>query len=181
MTDGAPLTRSIRQAFGRRLSCCGLSRSAQSAARSSTTSCGFEASEAIPFPTADSIFSIRCGAISNRLRLAVRFSRAAIRPAETPRIATGTKPASGSTSLLAGISARDPPNPLHAGPDARGTAGSWRRCPAAPECGAGDPRSRGALRSNARAQAGSGRLAAAGFLRRLTIVGPRCGWVEDGR
>src|SRR5271163_3279808 len=33
-----------------------------------TTSCGFEASETIPIPGADSIFSSRCGAISGRLR-----------------------------------------------------------------------------------------------------------------
>jgi hypothetical protein len=39
-----------------------------SAAHRCTTSCRFEASEAIPFPGADSIFSSRCGAISGRLR-----------------------------------------------------------------------------------------------------------------
>jgi hypothetical protein len=33
-----------------------------------TRCCGSEASEAIPFPGADSIFSSRCGAISGRLR-----------------------------------------------------------------------------------------------------------------
>src|SRR5271170_4942872 len=33
-----------------------------------TRSCRFEASEPIPFPGADSIFSSRCGAISRRLR-----------------------------------------------------------------------------------------------------------------
>src|SRR5277367_1157342 len=42
---------------------------ARSAARPCTTSCGFETSEPIPFPGADSIFSSRCGAISGRLRL----------------------------------------------------------------------------------------------------------------
>jgi hypothetical protein len=45
------------------------SRSARSAARPSTTSCGFEDSETIPFPGPDSIFSSRCGAISGQLRL----------------------------------------------------------------------------------------------------------------
>jgi hypothetical protein len=34
-----------------------------------TRSCGFEASETIPFPGADSIFSSPCGTISGRLRL----------------------------------------------------------------------------------------------------------------
>src|SRR5277367_5589527 len=53
---------------------------ARSAARPCTTSCGFETSEPIPFPGAESIFSSRCGAISGRLRpFAVRHSRAAIR------------------------------------------------------------------------------------------------------
>jgi hypothetical protein len=41
---------------------------ARSAARPCTTSCGFAAFEAIPFPGADSIFPSRCGAISGRLR-----------------------------------------------------------------------------------------------------------------
>ena len=41
---------------------------ARSAARPCTTSCGFEASETIPIPGADSIFSSRCGAISGRVR-----------------------------------------------------------------------------------------------------------------
>jgi hypothetical protein len=45
-----------------------LGRSARSAARPCTRYCGFEASETIPFPGADSIFSIGCGAISGRLR-----------------------------------------------------------------------------------------------------------------
>jgi hypothetical protein len=44
---------------------------ARSAARPCTTSCGFEASETIPIPGTDSIFSSRCGAISGRLRFAV--------------------------------------------------------------------------------------------------------------
>ncbi len=46
-------------------------RSARSAARPCTRCCGFQASEPIPFPGADSIFSSRCGAISGRPRLAV--------------------------------------------------------------------------------------------------------------
>jgi hypothetical protein len=46
-------------------------RSARSAARPCTRCCGFQASEPIPFPGADSIFSSRCGAISERGRLAV--------------------------------------------------------------------------------------------------------------
>jgi hypothetical protein len=37
-----------------------------------TRCCGSEASEAIPFPGADSIFSSRCGAISGRLRFCRR-------------------------------------------------------------------------------------------------------------
>ena len=50
-------------------------------ARPSTTSCGFAASGTIPFPSANSIFSTCCGAISGRLRfcslgpLAPRFRR----------------------------------------------------------------------------------------------------------
>ena len=43
-------------------------RSARPAARPCTTSCGFEASETIPFPDPDSIFSSGCGAISGQLR-----------------------------------------------------------------------------------------------------------------
>ena len=58
---------------------------ARSAARPCTTYCGFEAFETLPFPGADSIFSSRCGAISGRLRFAVRPSRAAIPATETPR------------------------------------------------------------------------------------------------
>ena len=50
---------------------------ARSAARPSTTSCVFDASEALPFPGADSIFSRHCGAISRRLHFVVRPSRAA--------------------------------------------------------------------------------------------------------
>ena len=46
-------------------------RSARSAARPCTRCCGFEASETIPFPGADLIFSSRCGAISGRPRFAV--------------------------------------------------------------------------------------------------------------
>ena len=40
----------------------------RSAARLWTTSCGFEASETLPFPGADSIFSSPCGAISGQAR-----------------------------------------------------------------------------------------------------------------
>ena len=50
-------------------------RSARSAARPCTRCCGFQASELLPFPGADSIFSSRCGAISGRPRLAVSLSR----------------------------------------------------------------------------------------------------------
>ena len=46
---------------------------------------------AIPFPGADSIFSSRCGAISRRLRFAVRPSRAAIPTRETPRFKGSTR------------------------------------------------------------------------------------------
>jgi hypothetical protein len=49
---------------------------ARSAARPRTRCCGFEASETIPFPGADSIFSSRCDAISGRLGSAVSRSRA---------------------------------------------------------------------------------------------------------
>ena len=58
---------------------------ARSAARPCTTSCGFEASEPIPFPGPDSIFSSRCGAISRRLHILPSASRAAIPATETPR------------------------------------------------------------------------------------------------
>ena len=44
-------------------------------ARRCTISCGFGASEPIPFLGADSIFSSRCGAISRRLLSAVSLSR----------------------------------------------------------------------------------------------------------
>ena len=63
---------------------------ARSAARPHTRSCGFEASETIPFPGADSIFSSRCGAISRRLRFAVTPSRAAIPATKTPRFQRST-------------------------------------------------------------------------------------------
>ena len=68
---------------------------ARSATRPRTKSCGFEASEPIPFPGADSIFSRHCGAISGRLRFVVGPSRAAqflrdqIDPLEGPRGAGG--------------------------------------------------------------------------------------------
>ena len=55
-----------------------------SAAHPCTTSCRFEASEPIPFPGADSIFSSRCGAISRRLRLP-SASRGAKPATEMPR------------------------------------------------------------------------------------------------
>ena len=48
---------------------------ARSAACTGPRSCGSDASEALPFPGADSIFSSRCGAISGRLRFAVSLSR----------------------------------------------------------------------------------------------------------
>jgi hypothetical protein len=47
-------------------------------ARPCTRCCGSEATETIPFPGAESIFSSCCGAISGQLRLAVRSSPAAI-------------------------------------------------------------------------------------------------------
>ena len=67
-----------------------------SAARPYTRSCRFEASEPLPFPGPDSIFSSRCGAISGRLRFAVSLSRRD--PTETPRfkrstIGSGSPPA----------------------------------------------------------------------------------------
>ena len=62
---------------------------ARSAARPCTTSCGFEASDPIPFPGPDSIFSSRCGAISGRLRSAVSRSRA-IPATATPRFKGST-------------------------------------------------------------------------------------------
>jgi hypothetical protein len=48
--------------------CSTCASSAGEHARPCTTSCGFDASEAIPFPGRDSVFSNRCGAISGRLR-----------------------------------------------------------------------------------------------------------------
>jgi hypothetical protein len=83
----------IRRRSPRRRSSRSLSRAAppfcqsepRSAARPLTKSCGFEVSEPIPFPGADSIFSSRCGAISGRLRFVVRSSCAAIPATETPR------------------------------------------------------------------------------------------------
>ena len=60
-----------------------------SAAHPCTTSCRFEASEPIPFPGADLIFSSRCGAISGRLRLP-SASRAAKPATETPRFKRST-------------------------------------------------------------------------------------------
>jgi hypothetical protein len=54
------------------------------------TSCGFEDCETIPFPGADSIFSICCGAISGRLRIAVASSRAAVSTTETSRFKRST-------------------------------------------------------------------------------------------
>jgi hypothetical protein len=63
---------------------------ARSAARARTTSCGFEATETIPFPGADSIFSSRCGAISGRLRFVVTPARAAIPATKTPRFQRST-------------------------------------------------------------------------------------------
>jgi hypothetical protein len=58
--------------------------------RPRTTSCGFEATETIPFPGADSIFSSRCGAISGRLRFVVTPARAAIPATKTPRFQRST-------------------------------------------------------------------------------------------
>jgi hypothetical protein len=59
-------------------------------ARPCTRSCGFESSGTIPFPGADSMFSSLCGAISGRLRFAVRSSRAAIPTTETLRFKRST-------------------------------------------------------------------------------------------
>jgi hypothetical protein len=70
---------------------------ARSAARPLTTSSGFTAPGTIPFPGANSIFSTCCGAISGRLRFAVRFSRAASLATETPRF---KRPTIGERTLL---------------------------------------------------------------------------------
>src|SRR5271169_2532835 len=51
-----------------------------------TTFCGFEASETIPIPGADSIFSSRCGAISGRLRFAVAVARTSDLCAKPPTL-----------------------------------------------------------------------------------------------
>ena len=59
-----------------------------------TRCCGFEASETLPFPGADSIFSSLCGAISGRLHFAVRRSLAAIPASE----AASVRPACGTGS-----------------------------------------------------------------------------------
>jgi hypothetical protein len=77
---GAFFCNAARLSFSRLVSRC----RARSAARPSTTSCGLEASEPLPFPGPDSIFSSHCGAISGRLRFAVSLSRA-IPPTETSR------------------------------------------------------------------------------------------------
>jgi hypothetical protein len=62
--------------LGRLFCNSGHSRSrGRSAARRCTRSSGFEASETLPFPGPDSIFSSRCGAISGRLRFAASLSR----------------------------------------------------------------------------------------------------------
>ena len=50
---------------------CGSPPERTSAARPCTRCCGFQASEVLPFPGADLIFSSRCGAISGRPRFAV--------------------------------------------------------------------------------------------------------------
>jgi hypothetical protein len=70
-----------------------LGRSARSAARPCTRYCGFEASETIPFPGADSIFSIGCGAISGRLR----FDRGC---GLSGRSASGRRPEAASLASL---------------------------------------------------------------------------------
>ena len=64
---GLPALR-IRELWplGRRRRSETIRRNARSAARPRTRCCRFEASEPIPFPGADSIFSRRCGAISGR-------------------------------------------------------------------------------------------------------------------
>src|SRR5271168_5588772 len=54
--------------------------------RPCTRSCGFEASETIPIPGADSIFSSRCGAISGRLRFAVAVARTSELCAKPPTL-----------------------------------------------------------------------------------------------
>jgi hypothetical protein len=58
--------------------------------RARTTSCGLEPSETIPFSGADSILSIRCGAISGRLGLAVSPLAPQSRRTERPRLKKST-------------------------------------------------------------------------------------------
>jgi hypothetical protein len=60
---------------------------ARSAVRPSTTSCGFEASEPLPFPGPDSIFSSLCGAISRRIAVSLSC---AIPATEAPRFKRST-------------------------------------------------------------------------------------------
>ena len=59
---------------------CGSQAERKVAARPCTRSCGFEASETIPFSGADSIFSGRCGAISGQLQLRNSIILAARQP-----------------------------------------------------------------------------------------------------
>ncbi len=65
-----------------------------------TRYCGFEASETLPFPGADLIFSSRCGAISGRLRFAVRPSRAAIPASEARAFGRPVEPARAKSRFL---------------------------------------------------------------------------------
>src|SRR5271170_936513 len=68
-----------------------LSRSAGSAALPCTRYSGFEVSEPIPFPGADSMFSSRCGAISRRLRFAVSLSRVAMTERDGRRLSGASR------------------------------------------------------------------------------------------
>jgi hypothetical protein len=94
----------------------------RTAARPCTTSCGFEDSEAIPFPGADSIFSSRCGAISGRFR----FCRQALSrrdPGEAN--ASAGRDRTGAPARRGGAAPRHP-SPREFGPARSRDSGSVR-------------------------------------------------------
>jgi hypothetical protein len=136
-----------------------------------TTSCRFEASEPIPFPGADSIFSSRCGAISGRLRLpsASRGAKPAIEmPRFSPRAGFGgigrrsgaarrsSSVESEIPSAFRGISRVcevenfPPASPRRDSTRSSGAAATESHSSAAPKSEAADPRSCSAARCERR-------------------------------
>jgi hypothetical protein len=87
--SGSFVTRFILFSHHRRPILVSRSR-ARSAARG-TISCRSEASEAIPFPGADSIFSSACGTISRRLTVALSLSRGAPADRNASRLVKGSR------------------------------------------------------------------------------------------